>query len=74
MEDKERKVISVKNFPARPPIYTTIIIWLVMDRLNASQLAYGIVGTLVFVLWVYSIYRWAHQKEVDLFENDQLKD
>lgn len=65
---KKKKV--VKNTPARLPISFTCLVYLMMDRFNASQLAWGIAGTIMAFIWVACIIAVSKQEMVDLFESE----
>lgn len=56
------RVIKASQLPARLPIFSTIVVWLLMDRLQAGQLAWGIVGTFMAILWVVCITLCCIQK------------
>jgi hypothetical protein len=62
------KVISSKNLPARLPLWTTILMWLVLERLNAPGWVWGVVGTIFVVLWIGAITLMIKQESVDIFE------
>lgn len=66
---KRYKVFKVKNIPTRPPITFTLLVYLVMKDLNVKDIVWGIVGTLVFFLWVFAINRQAREEEIDLFDD-----
>lgn len=53
--DSPKKVIAVKYLPVRPPIGWTIVAWLVLDRFGNNPTAWGIVGTLLVILWIAAI-------------------
>lgn len=67
---KRRKVLSGKQLGVRPPIYQTITMWLLLDRLNANQLAWGIIGTVFVFLWIVVIIGLFTQDAVEI---DELK-
>lgn len=49
---KRRKVISRSFLPTRGvPTIPTIVYWLLLERLGAPGWVWGVVGTLVVVLW-----------------------
>lgn len=54
MEEK-KKVIAYKYTPVRLPITFTIVWWLVLDRIHATELFWGIAGTLIVIVWIVSI-------------------
>lgn len=60
------KVISVKNLPARLPITSTAVFYLLMDNLNASPVAWGVGITLVAILWIVAITAICMQEHIDV--------
>jgi len=62
------KVIAFKNFPARPPISLSILLWLLLDRLAAPSWVWGVVGTLLAIIWALSLYSICTQELVELKE------
>lgn len=63
------KVISVKNLPARLPITSTAVFYLLMDKFNASPAAWGVGITLVVILWIVCITAICMQEYVDVIKN-----
>lgn len=62
------KVISVKNLPARLPITSTAVFYLLMDNLNASPVAWGVGITLYAILWVICITAICMEERVDIMK------
>lgn len=52
---KKLKVFKYSYFPARLPLFDTIVIYLLLDKLQVSQLVWGIVGTIVILWWFLSL-------------------
>lgn len=50
------KVVCPKYLPPRLPLGWTIIVWLLMDRLQASGICQGVVYTLLSLWWVATIW------------------
>lgn len=65
---KHSKVISHKHLPSRLPIMTTIVIWLLLDRLHPPGWYWGVVITLVAILWIGGIVSITHETETKLSE------
>jgi hypothetical protein len=65
---KKSKVIKSHNLPARLPILATVVGWIALEHWHASQLAWGITGTLFALLWVVAIFAICLQEKVDIFE------
>lgn len=68
---KNIKVIKVANLPVRLPILATIVWWLLLDRLHAPALAWGIFLTLATIVWVVAILVLFNQEPIDLFKRDE---
>lgn len=65
---KKNKVIPYKNIPARLPIHGTITIVLFCDRFNIHGWVIGIIGTLLSIVWVSSIYMLSSQEFFETLE------
>ena len=61
---KTMKVIDRKYLPGKYPIWPSVTLWLLMDRLHANQLAWGIVGTIWAIIWVLAITVSIKEKSV----------
>ena len=66
---KDKKVISLKNVPSKPPIWQTVTAFLLLDRLNSPEWVWGAVGVFFLLIWGASIYGMVTQKHVDIFED-----
>lgn len=64
----KKKVISWKNSRTRLPIWNTLTLWLLMEKLNATPTAYWIVGSIWVLLCITCIVSMAQQEEIDIFE------
>jgi hypothetical protein len=67
---KKEKVIAHKYLQGRIPVFQTLTLWMFLEFVNASQLTYGIVGTIWGFYFVFCIYRLfsqdgVHPKELD---------
>jgi len=63
------KVIALKNLPTKVPVLSSAVIYLYMDKFNASPLIWGIVGTLWGLFLLLSIVAVCTQERVDLFKS-----
>lgn len=63
---KKIHVIKTKYLPIRLPLLSTAVAYLMLDKLNASALVYGIVGTIYALIWVLSIVGLAYQEQKDI--------
>ena len=65
---KTTKVIPYKNLPGRIPIWSTAVVWLVLDRLAAPGWVWGICGTIWCFIWVFSVIAIHTQEQTDPYE------
>jgi hypothetical protein len=54
---KNAVVIKPSSLPPRPPILFAAVFWLLLDRLNAPEWAFGVLWTLVGILLASFVYR-----------------
>jgi hypothetical protein len=64
-----RRTISPANLPMRPPLWITVMLWLLLDRVHASAFVWGVVGVLVLLAWIVWIYDMSTREDVDLLTN-----
>lgn len=65
---KKIKVISNKNLPARPPLWSSMTAWLMLDRFDAPGWVYGVVGCLFVLLWIFYFCTWVTHEATELRE------
>ena len=63
---KQRRVLSALDLPTRLPIMTTIVAWLLLDRLSAPGWVWGIAGTLLVIYWIACVVTLWTEKSVRL--------
>lgn len=63
-----RRVISCKNLPMRPPIIATIVWYLFLERVNAPEWLWGLMGALLGIFWIVCIWGVNDQKQIELEE------
>ncbi len=68
---KERKVISSKNIPVSYPFRTTVIAWLVLDRLQPADWIWTTVFTLIGLLWIFCYLIKQNQRAIELFTEEE---
>jgi hypothetical protein len=66
---KRHKVISPKNLPVQLPIKSTIVLWLLLDRLKVPQWVWGCMGALTVILWAALIVILVAQQDTDIFSD-----
>lgn len=62
----KRTVISHHSLPTKPPIWPTITLWLLMDRLGAEGWVAGVVWTLWGLLCLSAIGNILKERQVDV--------
>lgn len=68
MKTKKLKVVHVRNLPTRLPVLATIAWWLLLDRLQAPPVAWGVFYTLAAIIWILSIIGVFLQESADPFD------
>ena len=63
---KRYKKIARQNIPHNFPLVSTTVAWLLLDRLDASGIVWGIVGTVFAILWVLVLLDIVWSDSVDL--------
>lgn len=66
---KPPKKIASKNLPFRSPLVFTAVAWLVLDRLDAPQFAWSVVGTIVVITWIGFLVDLFAAESVDIFHD-----
>lgn len=67
---KRRMVLSHRQLPSRLPIWSTLVAWLVLDRLQAPQWVWGAATVLFVAIWVGSINSICNETQATLSELD----
>lgn len=60
-------VISRKNYRWGLPIQTTIVYWLLIDRIQPSEIWWGVFYAFIGLIWLASLHNMICQEEVDIF-------
>lgn len=71
MKDKI-KVISRKNLPARPPVLLTAVVYLFLDKFQASGVVWGVVFTILALFWIAWIIALFKEEDINIFEQPDL--
>lgn len=66
---KEVKVIHTKNLPFKMPLGSSIILGLLLDRLQAPDLAWGIAITVTAIYWILWIVSVWTREYIDIFND-----
>ncbi len=64
----KHKVISWKNLPTRLPVWPSIIIWLLMDRVHPPEWLVGVGYTIMVLIWIMAIVSMVTETKVDIFD------
>lgn len=46
-----RRVLAGENLPFRMPLWPTVTLWLVLDRLHAAGWVWGLAGLFLLLYW-----------------------
>ena len=64
----KNKVISLRNFPSRIPLTSTVVWALLLDRLDAPQWLWGAWCLLAAAIMITAIVGLCTQEKVDIFK------
>ena len=65
---KTRKVIAWQNLPSKMPFQLTITTYLLLDKLKANDIVWGICAALIILIWLNWILACLVESSVDLKE------
>lgn len=65
---KKKFVLSRKQMPSNIPLFHTALLFLILERFNASPLVWGIVGTLWAIILLACIYAVIRQETMEIEE------
>lgn len=68
---KKVKVIKRVNLPANLPLTFTAIVYLLLDKFNATEWIWGASGIILLILWIASIIALFMQDNIDIFDKSQ---
>lgn len=71
---KRKYVIARKYLPADMRLSGFIVLWLLLDRLNASEVVFTIYYTLIGVILLMYLYTKSKVKEIEVDIENFLKD
>lgn len=60
------RVIARKNLPARIPVFSTVVLWLLLDRLGVRGVWVGVIWTLWGVWVLIAVFVFFMQHETDI--------
>ncbi len=60
--------IKRENLPPQPPIMGTAFWFMFAHYVDAPGWIYGVIGVLLFILWLGVIYRYMNEKPKDIFK------
>jgi len=63
---KEKFVVKRSQIPTKFPLVSTIVFWLLLDKLNVGSFGMGVFWTVIVLLWVVSIIVFMQEKEVSI--------
>jgi hypothetical protein len=62
-----QKVITRKNLPSSLPLPFTMLVYLYLDRFNPAEWVWGVVATVLVIIWLSVLYSIATENRVDIF-------
>lgn len=62
------KVLSRAALPASPPFFQTIVVWLMLDHVDASWFAAAPWWVMIALMWFAFIVRFSREEHVHLHE------
>jgi len=68
---KLNRVIKQNNLPTKAPFMSALVIYLCLDKWNATGWIWGVFGMLYFIILVNWIVKLIQDKEIDIFGNDK---
>ena len=63
---KKKRVVAPSSLPTRIPLWPTIVIYLLLEKLQATGVVQGIVYTLLVIWWVVAIYNSNREESRDV--------
>ena len=63
---KKKRVVAPSSLPTRIPLWPTIVIYLLLEKLQATDLVKGVVYTLLVIWWVVAIYNLNREESRDV--------
>ena len=70
---KKRKVVARKNLPTRFPLIETIVLYLLFDKINALEWAWGVLVAVLIIGWIASIIVVYQQESIEIFKESIKK-
>ncbi len=67
---KQNKVVADKNLPMRAPLWQSLLIWLMLDRLHAPGVAWGVAYTIMVMIWVVFFISFWTEKPTEIFTDN----
>ncbi len=62
----KKRVISPKNLPSKIPVYQALIVYLMLDKLNAADWVWGVMGTIMAVVIIGSLIEINKETKVEV--------
>lgn len=70
---KRRKVVHYNQLPSRYPFWVSATTWLLLDRLQPPGWVWGVVLTLLALIWVMQVVAIWHEDKVSIHEITEEK-
>ena len=63
------KRFVIKNTPSKAPITFSLVLYLCMDKWNAPEWLWGVVGVIMIIIWIVILIDIYNDVRIDLFED-----
>lgn len=64
---KKKRVVAPSSLPTRIPLWPTIVIYLLLEKLQATGVVQGIVYTLLALWWIGAFASMYHEERHDVY-------
>lgn len=62
----KKTVLSRASVETRLPLWETLVSWMALEHFHSPGWVWGVVGTVVVIAWIGSIYRFCTDVVIDL--------
>lgn len=69
-----KKRITISNTGIKLPLTRTLIAYLCLDKWNAPEWLWGVIGVLYLLIWIIAIIDFWNKEQIDLFEGRDIEE
>ncbi len=62
----KKRVIKRDNLPSKIPVFQMMTAYLMLDKFNATDWVWGVVGTIMAVVFIGNVVNFFKETEVDV--------